>query len=63
MWNLTFLAIVISVGWLALIAYYIILSRQQNNLQQELDDLENLLAEKEAQRAAQQSSPNKGEAL
>lgn len=63
MWNLTFLAIAISVGWLALIAYYIILSRQQNSLQQELDDLENLLAEKEAQRAAQQSSPNKGETL
>ncbi len=59
MWNLTVLAIIISVGWLALIAYYIILSRQQNSLQQELDELAQLLEKKEAQRAAQQPiNPN-----
>lgn len=57
MWNLTFLAIVISIGWLALIAYYIILSRQQNSLQEELDQLEQLLAEKEAHRAANIPTP------
>ena len=62
MWNLTVLAIIITVGWLALIAYYIILSRQQNSLQQELDELTLLLEEKEARRATQQHfSQNKGE--
>jgi Na+/melibiose symporter-like transporter len=55
MWNLTVLAIIISVGWLALIAYYIILSRQHNSLQQELDELTQLLEEKEAQRAVNPS--------
>lgn len=53
MWNLTVLAIIISIGWLALIAYYIMLSRQHSGLQQELDELTQLLEEKEAQRAAQ----------
>lgn len=55
MWNLTVLAIIITIGWLALIAYYIILSRQHGDLQQELDELTLLLEKKEAQRAAQQA--------
>ncbi|MCB0037144.1 MAG: CcmD family protein [Anaerolineales bacterium] len=47
--NLTAVALVITIAWLALIGYYIYLSQQQTKLEQELDSLKLLLEQKEAQ--------------
>lgn len=47
--NLTAVAIVITAAWLGLIGYYMYLSNQQNELEQELEALKELLEEKEQQ--------------
>jgi hypothetical protein len=57
MWNLPVFALIISIGWLALIGYYLILSRQHRQLQQELDELRQLVEQKEAARRGQANQP------
>ncbi len=37
--NLTLLAIIITVFWMAALAYYLYTSRQQNEIREDLDDL------------------------
>lgn len=45
--NLTAVAVLITAGWLALFGYYIYLSRQQDQLEQEVEALQKLIEEKE----------------
>lgn len=47
--NLTAVALVITLAWLGLIGYYIYLSQQQTELEQELESLKLLLEQKEEQ--------------
>lgn len=48
MGNITVLAIVIIVVWLAALVYYISMSRQQNRLQDDIDRLRRQLDDKDA---------------
>lgn len=43
--NLTLIAAVVIVFWLGVFAYYMITSRQQQNLQQDIEELQQMLGE------------------
>ena len=49
MGNLTILAIIIIIFWLAAIGYYLYVSRQQNELSEEIEDLRDALDESQEQ--------------